>query len=258
MDKLRITTVQSTLHWKDAQSNRSLFDQKLVPLVGQTDLVILPEMFTTGFSMEPADVAEPMNGPTIQWMQDKARQLGAALTGSLILEENEHYFNRLIWMRPDGTFEQYDKRHLVTLAGEHEVFTAGKEKLITEWLGWKICPMVCYDLRFPVWSRNAENWDLLIYVANWPQKRRLHWKTLLQARAIENQCFVAGVNRVGTDGVGLTYVGDTSVIDYAGHHLQQTATVEGHFTCTISKKSMLDYRSKLNFLPDQDKFQIFP
>lgn len=257
METIRITAVQSILHWKDIEANLAMFDQKLNGLKGQTDLVILPEMFTTGFSMEPADVAEKMEGRSIKWMHDKAKEINAVVTGSLILEEDGHYFNRVIWMRPDGTFDQYDKRHLFTLAGEHEVFTPGKNKLVTEWKGWEICPLVCYDLRFPVWSRNAEKFDLLIYIANWPEKRSHHWRSLLMARAIENQCFVAAVNRIGVDGAGLNYIGDTSIIDYSGQLILQASTVEGVFTCAISKAPMEDYRAKLRFLPDQDKFQIF-
>lgn len=258
MENLRITTVQSKLHWKDISSNLKMFDEKLEGLAGKTDLVILPEMFTTGFTMEPADVAEKMDGSAVVWMKEKANNLNAVITGSLILEEDGNYYNRVIWMRPDGTFDRYDKRHLFTLAGEHEVFTKGEEKLITEWKGWKICPLVCYDLRFPVWSRNTEGYDLLIYMANWPEKRSHHWRTLVMARAIENQCFVAAVNRVGRDEMSLNYIGHSSIIDYSGQLIYQAAEVEGLFTCEISKPEMQEYRSKLRFLPDQDKFQIFP
>lgn len=258
MEKIKITTVQSSLHWKDIPANLAMFDQKLEGLAGKTDLVILPEMFTTGFSMEPAEVAEQMDGTAVQWMRQKAAETGAAITGSLILEEGGKFFNRAVWMRPDGTSDQYDKRHLFSLAGEHEVFAAGEKKLLTEWKGWRICPLVCYDLRFPVWSRNVENFDLLIYMANWPEKRSHHWRSLLMARAIENQCYVAAVNRTGTDDNGLSYRGDSSIIDYSGQIIYQSSEVEGLFTCEISLESMATYRSKLCFLPDQDQFEIFP
>ena len=258
MEKLRITTVQSILHWKKIEANLAQFDKKLSGLAGKTDLVILPEMFTTGFSMEPADVAEPTEGRSVQWMAEKAREIGAVVTGSLILEEDGHFYNRAIWMRPDGSFDQYDKRHLFSLANEHEVFTAGKTKLVTEWKGWRICPLVCYDLRFPAWSRNVEGFDLLLFVANWPEKRRHHWKTLLVARAIENQCFVVGVNRVGSDEMGLDYVGDSAVIDFSGETIFQASQTENVSTHTLLKADMLNYRSKLQFLPDQDNFKIFP
>lgn len=257
MEKLRITTVQSILHWKDVQANLKMFDHQLSHLNDRTDLIVLPEMFTTGFSMEPADVAEKMDGPSVAWMRKKAGETKAVVTGSLILEEGKKFYNRVIWMRPDGTFEQYDKRHLFSLGGEHEVFTAGSKKLVTKWKGWHICPLVCYDLRFPVWSRNVEGFDLLIYMANWPEKRSTHWRTLIKARAIENQCFVAAVNRVGSDGAGLTYIGDSSIIDYSGSVLYHASEVEGVFTCEISKARLVEYRSKLRFLPDQDRFQIF-
>ena len=199
-----------------------------------------------------------MNGPSMKWMAEKAEKTGAVITGSLIIEEGGRFFNRAIWMRPDGTFAHYDKRHLFTLAGEHQVFTAGKKRLVTEWKGWRICPLVCYDLRFPAWGRNTENFDLLIYMANWPEKRSHHWRSLLMARAIENQCFVAGVNRVGSDEMGLDYIGDTSIFDFTGHLIYQASNVEGVFTCELSQPPMHTYRSKLSFLPDQDSFEFFP
>lgn len=258
MEKLRITTVQSTLHWEDPAANRQMFDEKLAGLQGKTDLVILPEMFTTGFSMKAEKLAEPIDGPTFTWLQGHAARLGAVVTGSLIVKENGRFFNRLIWMRPDGQFNCYDKRHLFTLAGEHETYTAGHEKLVVEWMGWKICPLICYDLRFPVWSRNVEAFDLLIYVANWPEKRSHHWRNLLLARAIENQCYVAGVNRTGSDGLGFDYTGDTAVIDFSGQVRYQIASLENVFTCELSREFLVEYRNKLNFLPDQDEFKIFP
>ncbi len=256
MENLRITTVQSMLHWEDVDSNLAMFDGKLSGLEGRTDLVILPEMFTTGFSMKAPAVAEDMGGKTFRWMTSKASQLGAVITGSIIIKEDGHYFNRLIWMQPDGVCQHCDKRHLFTMAKEHETFTAGQKKFIADWKGWKICPLICYDLRFPVWSRNAEGYDLLVYMANWPETRSYQWRQLLLARAIENQSYVAGVNRVGDDGKGFHYTGDTSVVDFAGHLVYQISDAEDVFTCELSKKGMMAYRQRLHFLPDQDKFEI--
>ncbi len=256
MEELRITTVQSSLHWEDVVSNLKMFNGQLTGLAGMTDLVVLPEMFTTGFSMNARVLAEEMNGRTIDWMAGQAQRLDAVVTGSIIISENGIFFNRCIWMRPDGNLEYYDKHHLFTMANEHKEYQAGQEKLITELHGWKICPLICYDLRFPVWGRNKEGYDLLIYMANWPEKRSHHWRQLLIARAIENQAYVVGVNRVGTDGNGFNYQGDTSVIDYSGKLLYQTANVEDVFTCKFQKTKLTTYRDKLNFLPDQDKFKI--
>ena len=254
---LRVTTVQSILHWEDPIANRSMFDEKLKGLVGETDLVVLPEMFTTGFSMNAQQLAEPMEGPTIDWLRLKAVQIGAVVTGSLIVEENGAYFNRLIWMQPDGEFKYYDKRHLFTLAGEHMAYQQGEKRLIVEWKGWKICPMICYDLRFPAWSRNTEGYDLLIYVANWPDKRSYHWSQLLIGRAIENQSYVIGVNRTGKDEKELIYSGDSAVVDYSGKVLYQIAHQEDVFTGKLFYDQMKNFRQKLAFLDDQDKFQIF-
>ncbi len=253
---LRITTVQSDLHWENTGANLDMFSTKLQNLAGLTDLIVLPEMFTTGFSMNAAPLAEKMQGTTMNWLKRQAEALDAVVTGSFIAEERGYFYNRLVWMRPNGTFDLYDKRHLFTLAGEQKSYTAGRQRLTTEWKGWKICPLICYDLRFPAWSRNNESFDLLIYVANWPEKRRSHWKHLLPARAIENQCYVAGVNRIGTDGLGLSYAGDSSVTDFSGQTLHQVANVEGVFTLSLSMENLLKYRSNFQFLADQDVFEI--
>ena len=256
MQDLRITTIQSTLHWEDKPANLAMFDKKMEGLAGTTDLVVLPEMFTTGFSMKAPVFAEGMEGRTMNWLWAKADEIGAVVTGSFIVNDNGKYYNRLVWMQPDGEFEYYDKRHLFTLAKEDKAYDAGHKKLVAEWKGWRACPMICYDLRFPVWSRNVEGYDLLIYVANWPQTRRHHWQQLLTARAIENQVYVVGVNRMGSDAKGLDYSGDTSVIDYSGEVLYRAANVEGIFTCEISRAKLAAFRQKLNFLADQDKFKI--
>jgi predicted amidohydrolase len=257
MENLRITTVQADLHWENVEANLASISQKLEGLVGSTDLVLLPEMFTTGFSMNCAALAEPMDGKTVEWLREQAQWLGAVVTGSFIAAENGRFFNRLVWMRPDGGFDVYDKRHLFTLGNEHLHFTAGRQKLVTTWKGWKICPLICYDLRFPVWSRNTEGYDLLLYVANWPERRNHHWKQLLAARAIENQAYVAGVNRVGTDGNGLYHSGDTTVLDFSGKLLYQVSDAEDVFTARLSKEKLDAYRNDLPFIHDRDHFEFF-
>ena len=253
---LKVTTIQSIIHWEDTQANLDLFSKKMEGLEGQTDLVILPEMFTTGFSMNPTGIAESMEGSTVAWMKKKAEQLQAVVTGSLIVEDQGRYYNRLVWMFPDGTCQTYDKRHLFTLAGEDKNYDRGRKKLIVSWKGWKICPLICYDLRFPVWARNTENYDLLIFTANWPKARTNAWRTLLEARAIENQCYVVGVNRVGKDHNDLAYLGYSSVIDYTGVVLHQVAEIEQVFTTALSQDKMMLFRKKLNFLADRDDFRI--
>jgi len=253
---LKVTLIQSPLVWEDVDANLAYFTKKINALNEATEVIVLPEMFTTGFSMQPEKLAEKMDGKAMTWLQSQAAQANAVICGSLIIEENGAYYNRFIWMQPDGTFQQYDKRHLFTLAKEHEHYQAGTQKLIIDYKGWKICPMVCYDLRFPVWSRNHENYDLLIYVANWPNKRSHHWKSLLVARAIENQCYTIGVNRMGTDANDLTYSGDSALIDYSGLILQQISTIEGVITATLDKQKQEVFRSKLSFLKDGDDFNI--
>ncbi|MEL6660677.1 MAG: amidohydrolase, partial [Bacteroidota bacterium] len=216
MSELKLALVQADLIWENASRNRDKFERLLAGLSPGTDIVVLPEMFSTGFSMEPQRLAEPMDGPTITWMREKAATLGAVITGSVIIEEGGKYFNRLLWITPDGELEQYNKRHLFTLAGEEKVYTAGTEQLVLTYRDWKIMPLVCYDLRFPVWSRNQFQYDLLLYVANFPDKRGFAWRTLLQARAIENQSYTIGLNRVGTDGNGIYYAGDSMLVNYDG------------------------------------------
>ena len=255
MNKLRITTVQTPLLWEDISANLEALDEKLRTLA-DTDVIILPETFTTGFSMTAHDIAEPMDGQAMQWLRQQAAQHDAVITGSFIAKDNGSCFNRLVWMRPDGTYEIYDKHHLFTLAGEDKAYTAGNKKLVTEWKGWKICPMVCYDLRFPAWSRNLEDYDFLFYVANWPKPRAHHWKTLLIARAIENQCYVAGVNRVGEDQNGLQYSGDSCVVDYSGNQYFQISDEEGIVTTELDYDELHAFRQKLNFLADRDAISI--
>ncbi len=254
---LRITIIQTALHWQDADANRQMFSEKLASTQPATDLIVLPEMFTTGFSMDAEGLAEETDGPTLAWMKEEAARYKAVLTGSVIVKENGSYYNRLYWVRPDGSHEQYDKRHLFRMAKEHHTYTAGKEKLLVELNGWRICPLVCYDLRFPVWSRNAgQVYDLLLYVANWPKPRANAWSTLLQARAIENLSYVVGVNRVGTDGNGHPYSGDSAIIHPKGYKLLETTEVEGLHTITLSKQELTDFREAFPAHLDADDFTL--
>lgn len=248
---MNITLVQSALYWENIEKNLSSFEEKLNN-IGQTDLIILPEMFSTGFSMNASAVAESMDGTAVNWMRKTAAKKNCAITGSLIIREGEKFYNRLIFMRPDGSFEQYDKKHLFTMAKEEETYTAGTEKIIIDYLGWKICPLICYDLRFPIWNRNLEDYDLAIYVANWPDRRSYHWRSLLTARAIENQCYVAAVNRVGTDGKDLYYSGHSSLIDPAGEVIYQKADAEEIQQFDLNKEYLIEIRTKLPFLKDRD------
>lgn len=254
---LQVTLIQSPLKWQDIDANLNEFSKKIACIQkGSTDLIILPEMFTTGFSMNPANLAEPMNGKTVHWMKEMAKAKDAVICGSAMIEEANTFYNRFLWVEPNGSIQSYDKRHCFSLANEQEFFQAGKERLILNYKGWKICPLVCYDLRFPVWSRNNVGYDLLLYVANWPSRRSQAWKSLLVARAIENQVYTIGVNRVGKDENGLDYSGDSSLIDYAGKVRYQISEVEDVFTTTLFKEPQQKFREKLPFLDDQDDFEV--
>jgi len=251
---INVTLIQSDIIWENRILNLKKYQEK-IDKIGSTDLIILPEMFTTGFSMNPEDISETMNGETIQWMKDNASKMNSAICGSIIIEEGDKYFNRFIWVNPDGSIHQYDKKHLFSFAGENKNYTAGNEKIIIEYKGWKICPLVCYDLRFPVWSRNSEDYDLLIYVANWPTKRKLAWKSLLVARAIENQCYVIGVNRVGYDENNY-YSGESKLVNALGETLYVNSHVEDIYKTTISKYELNKVRAQLPFLNDKDNYKI--
>ena len=254
---LRVTIVQTELHWQDAEANRTMFSEKLAAAAPKTDLIVLPEMFTTGFSMNAEGLAELAEGPTLTWMQQEARVHNAVITGSVMVREENSYFNRLYWVNPDGSYAKYDKKHLFRMAKEHHTYAPGKERLIVNLKGWNICPLVCYDLRFPVWSRNTNNaYDLLLYVANWPKVRNQPWRTLLQARAIENLAYVVGVNRVGTDGNNHPYSGDSAIIHPKGYHLIETSEVEGIHTLTLSKKELEDFREAFPAHLDADVFSL--
>ncbi len=263
MERIDITLIQTPLHWEDPMANRQLLGKKIRSLANGQNVIVLPEMFTTGFSMNCAHLAEEANGETFAWMAQHAEQTGAAICGSLVVQEKGRLFNRLIWMEPDGTYEAYNKRHLFTMAGEQDHFTAGEERLIVRYRGWKFCPLICYDLRFPVWARNGwgaatgADYDILLYVANWPERRSKAWRKLLVARAIENQCYVVGVNRVGSDGNEIPYLGDSALIDPMGEPLVTfEPREESEKTHTLSKRDLARVREKLPFLRDQDQFTI--
>lgn len=253
---MNVSLIQTDLSWEDPKANLARIETQLDLLPSASQLVVLPEMFTTGFTMNPKAVAESMDGPTLTWLQQKAADLEVAITGSYVVESDGEYYNRLVWVFPDGRHQSYDKRHLFTLAGEHEHYKAGTERLLVEWQGWKICPLICYDLRFPVWSRNTVGYDLLIYVANWPERRRHHWRSLLMARAIENQAYTIGLNRVGVDGKDFRYTGDSCVIDYAGEIRASLAIESTTNTVKLDKDTQQAYRKRFAFLPDQDNFTI--
>lgn len=257
MSTLKITTFQAYLFWENIEKNLQNLGLRLSSIREKTDLIVLPEMFSTGFSMNAAKLAEEMDGPTMKWMLEQSRKFGSVVTGSMIIKEGKNYFNRLIWMRPDGTCEYYDKRHLFGLGEEDQHYTAGNKKLFVELHGWKICPMICYDLRFPVWLRNKdEEYDMLLIVANWPERRSLHWRTLIPARAIENQAFVVAVNRVGHDGNEVYHSGDSMCIDPNGKVVYYKPNDEDLYTFSINKEDVVAARASYPFLKDADKFKL--
>jgi predicted amidohydrolase len=261
MSALTITTIQTHLHWENKRANLEMLEKKINSIQEKTELVVLPEMFSTGFSMRAGELAETMEGETVQWMKQVAASKKIILTGSIMAEENGKYYNRLIWMLPNGQYGIYDKRHCFAYAGEDKYFTPGTKRLIASVNGWKINLLICYDLRFPVWARQAPDkghteYDVLIYVANWPERRIQAWKTLLAARAIENQSFVVGVNRTGDDGNGIHYTGESMIIDPMGEPLYHKKDVEDIFTITLDKEDLQSVRDKLPFLRDADSFEI--
>ena len=253
---LKLTTIQAPLAWEDIDTNLAYFSKKIESLANQTHLIVLPEMFTTGFSMNAKTLAETMDGKTMQWLSQTATQTKIAICGSFIAKEKDCFYNRFVFMKPDGTYSIYDKRHLFTLAKEDKIYTAGTARIIIKYRGWKICPQICYDLRFPVWSRNIEQYDLLIYVANFPAKRAHAWRSLLVARAIENQCFVAGVNRIGKDGQQIEYSGDSLVLDFNGMPLFDAQSQESVQTTRLDYLRKANFRDRFQFLEDRDSFKI--
>lgn len=266
MSTLNITCIQSALLWEDRRGNLEMFGEKILSIRDKAEVVILPEMFSTGFTMNPEKFAETMDGESIRWMKQIAAEKRIILAGSLIIEEEGLFYNRLVWMLPTGDYGYYDKRHLFAYAGEDVHYSSGNKRLIASVKGWKINLQVCYDLRFPVWARQQNNlsgnaapspeYDCLVYVANWPEKRNHAWKTLLQARAIENQCYVVGVNRVGNDGNNIYYSGDSMIVDPMGEVMYSSAHMEDIFTEVLSKEKLEETRNRLPFLKDADSFFI--
>jgi predicted amidohydrolase len=268
--QLTITIIQTNLHWEDKAANLEMLENKLNAIHQKTEVVVLPEMFSTGFSMNPGVLAETMGGETLQWMKRVSAEKKIILTGSIIARENDNYYNRLVWMLPNGQYGVYDKRHRFAFAGEDQHYTAGDKRLIASVKGWKLNLLVCYDLRFPVWARQSQafnkdiagpeeanpEYDVLVYVANWPEKRSLAWKTLLRARAIENQCYVVGVNRVGKDGNDIIYSGDSMVIDPLGEILYHKEMEEHTFTISLSASHLKSVRDKFPFWKDADAFML--
>ncbi len=256
MRDLTITLLQAELAWHDPESNRAHFEQQIAASSEASDLIILPEMFTTGFTMEANKNAETMDGDTVAWMAKVAGNEQVTLCGSIIIEHSGHFYNRLVWMPPDGQLASYDKRHLFRMADEHRHYTAGQRRTLVQLGEWRICPLVCYDLRFPAWSRGRNEFDLLIYVANWPAARRSAWRVLLPARAVENQCYVAGVNRIGEDGNGVAYAGDSLVADYLGNLVSDCEDRPCSTTVSLDLDALIRYREKFPAFLDGDKFAI--
>jgi predicted amidohydrolase len=253
---MKIALVQTSLAWENPIENRSHLAQKITGFMEEVDLIVLPEMFSSGFTMNPKQVAETMRGDTVAWLQHLAKAKNCAITGSLVIEESGNYYNRLVFIFPNGDIKKYDKRHLFSLAGEDKFYTAGKDKLIVVYKGYKICPLVCYDLRFPVFSRNVEDYDVLLYVANWPKVRINAWDILLKARAVENMCYTIGVNRIGKDTNHNEYVGHSQVVDFLGNYLLEPQEADAVFIVELNKSNLLETRKKLGFLGDKDDFEI--
>jgi len=263
MQDLKITLIQSDINWEDVEANLSTFEEKIWQITGSTDVIVLPEMFTTGFTMAAPKLAEHMNMRTTKWMRQMADQTGALILGSFIVTVHDRYYNRLVWMEPGGNVKTYDKRHLFRMANEHKTFSAGESLLVANWKGWRICPLICYDLRFPVWSRNKWDlnlnrlsYDVAIYVANWPTTRIETWNTLLKARAIENLSYVVGVNRVGQDGNDIEYNGHSSVISPKGEIIFTNDSVETIRTVELNAHSLQAFRDRFPAYADADDFTI--
>jgi len=253
---MKISLIQTSLTWENAAANRANFSEKINAINESVDLIVLPEMFATGFTMNPSAVAETMDGESVKWMKQTAVDKGCAITGSLVIEQDGNYYNRLLFVFPDGEIKTYNKRHLFSLANEDKHYTAGTDKLIVEYKGWRICPLVCYDLRFPVFTRNTEDYDLLLYVANWPEVRTAAWDALLKARAIENLSYTIGVNRIGQDANVHNYIGHSQVLDALGDYVVDPQKHEGVFTAELSKENLGQTRAKFAFLNDRDSFKL--
>ena len=253
---MKTALIQAPLVWESPKANRDYFEAKINEITAAIDLIVLPEMFTTGFTMNPENVAETMQGETVMWLKAFAKAKKSAITGSAVIKENNNFYNRMLFIFPSGEIQFYDKKHLFTLAGEDKVYTSGTQKVIVKYLDWKICLQVCYDLRFPAFSRNSEDYDLLVYVASWPKIRTNAWDALLQARAIENMSYAIGVNRIGTDANGYEYIGHSQAVDFLGNYVLEPEETEGVFIVVLEKEKMLETRHRLGFLNDRDSFEI--
>lgn len=253
---MKTALIQTDIIWENPFENRRILENKFNSIIESIDLIILPEMFTSGFTMQPESVAETMNGDTISWLKEMAKFKNCAITGSLVITENGNFYNRMVFVFPDGEIQHYDKKHLFTLAGEDKIYTPGNDKVIVEYNNWKICLQVCYDLRFPVFSRNTENYDMLIYVASWPKVRTNAWDILLKARAVENLSYTIGVNRIGTDNNDFEYIGHSQIIDELGNFIISPTEKEGVFMTILDKNKIVETRNKLNFLNDKDTFNL--
>lgn len=254
---LKVVGIQSNLVWENPEANRNYFEKEIKKLSSDVDIVILPEMFTTGFSMNAKPLAETKEGETYRWLLATSKSTNKALIGSIIYTKKDKYYNRLVFVEPNGEIHHYDKRHTFTLAGEHEVYESGSETIVISYKGWRICPLICYDLRFPVWSRNTNEYDLLIYIASWPVMRVKAWDILLKARAIENMSYVIGVNRIGVDANNYQYSGHSAIIDFMGEILSKLEdNEEGKVSAVLDKAKLQSVRKKLGFLNDRDQFKI--
>ena len=253
---MQVILIQAPLIWENPKANRNYFGAKINSIIENIDLIVLPEMFTSGFTMSPENVAETMQGETITWLKALAKAKKSAVTGSIVIKENNNFYNRMLFVFPSGEIQFYDKKHLFNLAGEDKVYTSGMQKVVVNYLGWKICLQVCYDLRFPAFSRNSEDYDLLIYVASWPKIRTNAWDTLLKARAIENMSYVIGVNRIGADANGHEYIGHSQAVDFLGDYVLEPEESESSFLVVLNKEKMLETQQKLGFLNDRDSFEI--
>ncbi|MEA1876868.1 MAG: amidohydrolase [Bacteroidota bacterium] len=255
-DNLNICLLQANLTWEKKEINLATFEQMILALKNPADIILLPEMFTTGFSMNPESLAECMDGPSVKWMLDKAQKTGSLIAGSLIIKEKSDYFNRFIAMSPDGIIASYDKRHLFRMSNEEAHYEPGIARITFEWRGWRILPQICYDLRFPVWIRNQDDYDLMLLVANWPEPRRDVWRTLLLARALENQAYVAGLNRTGRDNKMVNHAGDSLIISPKGDVIKDFGSNEGSFYADLSKNELIEFREKFPVNLDQDTFSV--
>ena len=253
---MKVALFQTKLAWEQPETNRKFIEEYFLNETIDFDLFVLPEMFTSGFTMHPEKISETMQGETISWLKKLAKIKNCAITGSLVIHENDNYYNRMVFVHPSGKIDAYDKRHLFTLAGEEKVYTKGNEKAIVNYNNWNICLQICYDLRFPVFARNVENYDLLLYVANWPKVRIMAWDALLKARAIENMTYTIGVNRIGTDANALEYTGHSRIIDFLGNEILSCENELGVFIIEIDKNQQTQTRQKMNFLNDKDAFQL--